>query len=336
MRVIEARNVHVALAQGIAHLLKYGDAGNSRNGAVLVADAPVCTAYHSPLERVLFGATRDANPFFHLMESLWMLAGRNDLTFPSYFNKRFEEYSDDGQRVHGAYGHRWRKHFTFDQVEAIAHELRTNPQSRRCVLQMWDAGLGGAHDLDRAVQGGKDVPCNTHIYFRIVNGKLDMTVCCRSNDIIWGAYGANVVHMSILMEYMAFAAGVPVGTYYQFSNNYHAYTNVYDKVKLEQIAKESIADNHYILEDVKVHPYPLISTSIAEWEADLEAFMQGHLNTSFVDPFFTHVAVPMFLAWEARKSKAGDGMFYIEQIKAEDWKLACKQWVQRREAKVAA
>lgn len=348
MRVIEARNVHVALAQGIDHLLRTGESGGSRNGDVLVSPTPVCTVYHSPTERVLFGATRDANPFFHLMESLWMLAGRNDLAFPQQFNKRFGEYSDDGKTVHGAYGHRWRAHFGYDQLEVIALELRNNPTSRRCVLQMWDAmpatryvhegtlEMYGANDLNLAMSGGKDVPCNTNIYFRVNEGKLDMTVCCRSNDIIWGAYGANAVHMSVLMEYMAAYIGVPVGTYYQISNNYHAYTNVYDRAKLAMIAKESIAQNVYITSEAfpnpLAYPYPIISTPISKWNADLADFLdhplEGHL---FNDKFFTEIAAPMYAAWNTRKAKLGSGLNEIAMMANSDWKMACQQWIHRRE-----
>lgn len=346
MHVIQSRNVHVALAQGIEHLLRLGDSSGSRNGAVLVAPTPVTTVYHSPQERVLFGATRDANPFFHLMESLWMLAGRNDLAFPQQFNKRFGEYSDDGKTVHGAYGHRWRAHFGYDQLEVIALELRNNPASRRCVLQMWDATpltnpaseaeRYGANDLNLAMAGGKDVPCNTTIYFRVNNGKLDMTVCCRSNDIIWGAYGANVVHMSVLMEYMAAWVGVPMGDYYQVSNNYHAYTDIYDREKLKLIADESIAHNLYITSEEfpnpRVKPYPLVSTSIKAWNADLADFLDNPLaRYVYRDGFFNNIAAPMYAAWCTRKAKLGDGSAVVDFMADSDWKEACQQWIARRE-----
>ena len=37
----------------------------------------------------------------------------------------------------------------------------------------------------------KDVPCNTHAYFAInAEGSLDLTVCNRSNDLVWGCLGA--------------------------------------------------------------------------------------------------------------------------------------------------
>ena len=47
---------------------------------------------------------------------------------------------------------------------------------------------------------------------KIKNGRLQMTVHCRSNDIIWGTYGANAVHFSILQEYVAARIGVDLGT----------------------------------------------------------------------------------------------------------------------------
>ena len=50
----------------------------------------------------------------------------------------------------------------------------------------------------------EEIPCNTAIYFKVREGKLNMTVSNRSNDVIWGTFGANVVHMSILQEYVAY------------------------------------------------------------------------------------------------------------------------------------
>ena len=89
MKVINARNVNDALAAGLRYLWAEGIPETSRNGPVLVAPTPVTTVYSHPTERVLLSPTRDANPFFHLMESLWMLAGKNDIALPVQFNKRF-------------------------------------------------------------------------------------------------------------------------------------------------------------------------------------------------------------------------------------------------------
>ncbi len=125
----------------------------SRNGSVMVIDEPVTVTYTHPRERVLFNAARDANPFFHLMESLWMLAGRNDVAPLAYYSKQMSRYSDDGKTLNGAYGYRWRRASTWgptpdsslsegfnptDQLNIIINHLKADPHSRRAVLQMWN------------------------------------------------------------------------------------------------------------------------------------------------------------------------------------------------------
>ena len=79
MHVINARNVNSAYPQALHYIAIAGDRVASRNGPVLRAPEPVSTVYAKPWERVLFDPQRDANPFFHLFESLWMLDGRNDV-----------------------------------------------------------------------------------------------------------------------------------------------------------------------------------------------------------------------------------------------------------------
>src|ERR1035437_892492 len=127
MKVLEVRNVNDALAAGLQYLIAEGLPEKSRNGPVLVAPGPVTTVYLKPLERVLYSATRDANPLFHLMESIWMIAGRNEIDFPCQFNKGYGQYSDDGKTMWDAYGWRWRNFFGYDQLIPIVEELRANP-----------------------------------------------------------------------------------------------------------------------------------------------------------------------------------------------------------------
>lgn len=223
MYVIQARNVHQALPKGIDYLRREGVRRRSRNGDVLVSSVPVATVYERPIERLSFWEHRPVNVAFLLAEALWMLAGRNDLKLPATFIKDFGRYSDDGETLHGAYGYRWRRQFDVDQLDEIVRALSSNADDRRAVLQMWDTRL----DLGR---DGKDVPCNTMATFQIgASGALDMTVFCRSNDIIWGAYFANAFHFGLLLDYLADRIGVLVGTYTQVSVNYHAYVDVFQQ-----------------------------------------------------------------------------------------------------------
>jgi hypothetical protein len=344
MKVLEVRNVHDALIRGIDLLegmrlryiddLQYGCVSTTRAGEVIHADTPVTTVYRCPTERVLFWPERDANPFFHFMEGVWMLAGRNDLAYVHQYNKGMEKFSDDGETLHGAYGWRWRNFFCFDQLETISNILKNDPTDRRCVLQMWDA----SQDLQR---NGKDVPCNTCIYFKIdKQQRLQMTVSNRSNDIIWGAYGANAVHMSMLQEYMAARIGVPVGIYYQVSDNYHAYVEIYDKLvnKLKErdvldFYAHSLLMHHNPYAGNEVSPYPMVNVSIHKWEQELYSFLSGPCpeEETYTDPFFSEVAVPMHVAWKLHKN--GDTeMAYrkIKECKATDWGRACAEWLNRR------
>ena len=145
-KTINVRNVNHALHEACWWLRVAGERATTRNGEVIRAPGPVITIYQQPTERVLFNKRRNANPFFHLMEALWMLAGREDVDFPAYYVARMREYSDNGLLLHGAYGFRWRRAFLdadeaepIDQLTYLADHLKANPDSRRTVLAMWSA-----------------------------------------------------------------------------------------------------------------------------------------------------------------------------------------------------
>ncbi|KKK83371.1 hypothetical protein LCGC14_2794040, partial [marine sediment metagenome] len=138
MHVLDVRNVNEALPKMLQHLEERGERTSSRAGEVIVAPTPVTTVYRKPMERVLFSPLRDANPFFHLIEALWMLAGKRDVATLTHYVRRMSDFSDDGITFHGAYGYRWRNHFFHDQIEVVLELLKSKPHSRRAVIQMWD------------------------------------------------------------------------------------------------------------------------------------------------------------------------------------------------------
>ena len=339
MQVIRARNVNDALILGIEHLEIEGEWRESRTGRVIESTCPVTTTYTKPCERVLFSKVRDANPFFHFLEGLWMLNGDRDVETVAFYVKRMADFSDDGKTLNGAYGHRWRQKY-YDQIPEIIKILQEDSNSRRCVLQMWDP-------FDLLNRQSRDVPCNTNIYFKIRQHKLQMTVCCRSNDMIWGAYGANAVHMSMLHEFMAGAIGVEVGEYHQISDSFHAYEEVY-KSLYESIGRPDYYSSRYpltgmanIYESSTVEPYSMISVDYNAWLSDLTMFMYDlerykHKaykleEKPYTDPFFREVAVPIAKSYALYKDAAIDmALKTTEQIKAKDWALACKQWLERR------
>lgn len=347
MRLITVRNVHEALPLGMDLLGEIGIPMPSRAGNVIVSPVPVTTIYHNPRERVIFWPERDANPFFHFFEALWMLGGRNDLSFLTQFVKRFEQFSNDGFSLSGAYGFRWRYHWregvmapgghakarSIDQIERLVDLLTKNPWSRRGVLTMFDP----IEDL-RADESNKDVPCNTQIYFMTGYGRRDepnqlhMTVTCRSNDIIWGAYGANMVHFSTLHEYIAARLGLAVGVYYQMSNNFHAYEDVFLKTRVGDLSLGVGRTKGDPYTAGEVAPYPLVADP-ATWDRDLALFFEDPTSNGFTNPFFGQVAKPMW--WShvaAKRHQYVNALEILEQCAAADWRRAAEEWVLRRKA----
>lgn len=331
MLVISVRNVHEALPECLYNLRALGQVSDSRNGPVKRFPFPVTTIYQRPTERVVFWHERDANPFFHLFEALWMLAGRNDISFLAQFVKRMMDYSDDGVTQHGAYGYRWRAGFGRDQLVEIADRLRRDTNDRRCVLQMWDLH----RDLN---VDSRDLPCNTHVYFKVRNGLLDMTVCNRSNDIVLGAYGANAVHFSFLQEYMAARIGVGVGRYYQISDDLHLYLNDTSK---DILALADLAADPFYGQRTR-SPYegavradvPLLEMDPSIFDAELKLFLDDPLGSMGIrSHFIRRVAIPMFYAHHIHKTegRTADAIdFVTDNCLASDWRMAAREWFQRR------
>lgn len=318
MLTINVSNVNHALPIALMHLRENGVLQDSRNGPTLEYPEPVCTTYQVPEERVLFEPKRDANPFFHLFEALWIIGGSRDVAFPALFNRRLGEYSDDGVTFHAAYGYRLRQQHG-DQVAKSIELLRNNVASRQVVLQIWDAEL----DLGAV---SKDVPCNDLIMLKVRNDRLNMTVCNRSNDLIWGAYGANVVHFSMLQEYVANKLGLGVGVYNQVSDSLHVYLDnpQWEVLKCLPVVPYDI----YLQEDVPIYP---LGANNPQWDNDNAMFLDDPFgDTKYSTPFFKDIVQPMAIVWQAHKSDKS-GVAAIKHMVRCDWQVAAQAWLARRE-----
>lgn len=309
----------------------------SRAGEVLRIEEPVIITYSHPQERVLFNRKRDCNPFFHLFESLWMLAGRNNLASLGYYNSRMQEFSDNGKTFHGAYGYRWCNYpgcptAYRNQLGYIIRVLQDDPTSRRAVLGVWDPKLDLVPQAEQNLpylnyQPGRDYPCNTHAYFSLRGGALDMTVCNRSNDLIWGTLGTNVVHWSMLQEYLAACLKARVGYYHQISNNAHVYTAHWEPEGwLAAYAQEPKFDYD------EYHPVPLVQNP-ARFDGECIQFVSS-IDGNFGDPFLHFVAQPMCAAFRAHKLRRyrGDNgaLELVNAVQAEDWRTAGTAWIDKR------
>ncbi len=353
MHVLDVRNVNEALPKMLQHLEKKGERNSSRAGEVIVAPTPVTTVYRKPMERVLFSPIRDANPFFHLIEALWMLAGRRDVATLAHYVRRMSDFSDDGITLHGAYGHRMMVLQVIDQLFAVIALLKEQPQSRRAVIQIWDCKV----DLHRH-EKIKDIPCNLIVTPWIHNQLLDLTVFCRSNDVVWGAAGVNAVQFSILQEYLATKIGVGVGLLYQISNDFHAYAEIFEKLKTlipSPVGRPPITRTRHYDEyvDKRVVPTKLIDDPI-RFDQELHHFFKWHdarlgvtkedeqkIDMQYVhswrNSIFSRVAIPMVKAYMIFRRRKGDPNQFEDidrqlenSLQRNDWLYAARCWMDRR------
>jgi len=246
---------------------------------------PMISVLEQPQKRVLTIPYRRLNPFFLLAESLWLLAGKSDAGFITYFNPRLNEYLDEGEFVrrdgsignnfHGAYGQRLmespgRRSKYINQLEQCYKRLKADLNSRQAVMTIWNPSR------DNTEIETKDTPCNIAISFKVRDGKLNMSVFNRSNDFVWGYCSTNIVQFSVIQEVLAGYLGVEIGRYIQYSDSMHVYeSNPYYKAYHQPNSKvKAAAHYHHVWNKYDIYksvkPLPIKSESPEEFEADVQ------------------------------------------------------------------
>jgi hypothetical protein len=304
------------------------------------------TEYTNPTRCVLFDPIRDANPFFHYLEALWIIRGRNDVGFLKHLLPRMADYSDDGETFHGAYGYRLRNWLDradnrFDQIEAAIRILKNKPTSRQVVMSIWDP------DADLGAKT-KDMPCNDMIMLKVRNGRLNMTVNNRSNDSILGCYGANAVQFSMLLMYMAARIGVGVGTYHQVSDSFHVYEDnpywlwfkeAYEKNPtrwrdpLEESRRQyvTIGDNNLFVDE---HTMFLDAEMEQFFVRAEDSITHGNALLPFAKTTAIRTATNLWNALRAyRRGEFAEARDDLWMIDLSDWRMAAQAWMERRIAK---
>ncbi len=331
---IEANNTNdmadkvypIMFSQGIEHA--------SRNGQVLTIEEPVTLTYFRPMERVNFMKVREANPFFHLLEAIWMMAGRHDVKWIADILPEMEKFSDDGSIFYGAYGPRI---FAHNQLMKCAGMLNSDRDTRRAVATIWRV-----QDIEEA-RNTKDLPCNLMLMFRVIGDSMNMTVVNRSNDAVWGGVtGSNIVHFSIMQEYVAKMAGFRVGKMHVFTNNLHMYLNE----QAEDLA-DYYARTKWRPPEINKYSQGTKVTSISTRD-QMEMFPTycndwiGNCDNAAYESessFIREVVSPMYIAykkWRAGVIEKNDGwksLAYdtlVEMPEKCDWRIAAMAWMERR------
>ena len=319
------RNTNYATYAVYDALIGVGEEAASRNGPVLRFPEPLTVTYLRPEERVNFVEARHANPYFHVFEAMWMLAGRNDVGFVADFVSRIKEYSDDSQVFNAAYGFRARKHYSIDQLLRAIDHLFCYPDSRQAVVL-----LMSPFDMDKET---RDKACNLALQFTLRDNRLDLTVFNRSNDLIWGGVsGANVVHMPFFQEYIAAGLGVRIGRMHVFSADAHVYLENPQWEALRATVGElpRLPRDAYSRETVE--PRALV-TNFNEFDPELEDWFDNPLdfNANYHNTWISGTLTPMYASHRAYKEGNWDKAYeHAFRIGASDWSCACSMWLEKQ------
>jgi thymidylate synthase len=228
-------------------LLGEGEGIASRDGGVAREVLGYSARLADPRACFLFNPVRAISPSYAAAELLWYLSGTSNTTGLQEYAPQYKRFTEDGVHAYGAYGHRiWATHevlatgidFQGDhlrplftdpwrpagQLEMLMALLSKLPETRQAVVSLWRP-----HDITCALQQNKkDLPCTLSLQFLLRNGKLNLIVTMRSNDI-WLGLPYDAWSWCSIQQLVATALGVELGWYQHQAGSMHVYERNYEK-----------------------------------------------------------------------------------------------------------
>ncbi len=184
--------------------------------------------------------------------------------------KSDDEFASKWGELGPVYGSQWRnfegKDTSVDQIERLIEGLKSNPDSRRHIVNAWHA----AYVDDMALP-----PCHTMFQFYVQDNKLSCQLYQRSADAFLGV-PFNIASYALFTMMIAEVVGLELGDFVHTFGDCHIYVNHLEQVDL-QLSREpralpkmkikhrdSIFDFEYSdFELVDYDPYPMIKGDIA-------------------------------------------------------------------------
>jgi thymidylate synthase len=282
----------------------------------------------SPRDRWVLSRSPAINPAFAIAEVVWILNGREDSKFLSFFNSQLYKYVGDDDSCYGAYGYRLRRNFECDQLAQAYDALANNPTTRQVVLQIWDAnkdlpnGDGSAR--------GSDIPCNVVSMLKIHEGALEWMQVMRSNDIFRGT-PYNFIQFTYLQEIMAGWLGLRVGSYGLLSDSLHVYSRDIARLsKLDDVVPSPNTDLMCSSKDVSDLNFKLLAEhvdTLIEHPVENEAL--ARLNNSALAPEYHNLFCVLLAEIARRKGWRQLVQLSIDQCTNPILKQAWDRWDRR-------
>jgi thymidylate synthase len=177
-------------------------------------------------------------------ELLWFLKGETNI---KYLNENkvsiWNEWADENGDLGPIYGYQWRSWPTadgqhIDQISQLVNAIKTNPDSRRHLINAWNVGEINKMALP---------PCHILFQFYVADGRLSCQLYQRSADIFLGV-PFNIASYALLTLMMAQVCGLKPGDFVHTFGDAHIYLNHVDQVNLQLSRKP------FPLPDMKLNP----------------------------------------------------------------------------------
>ncbi|MCM1512934.1 MAG: thymidylate synthase [Oxalobacter formigenes] len=181
-----------------------------------------------------------------ICELLWFLRGDTNIR---YLNENgvtiWDEWATPDGELGPIYGAQWRNWQgsdgkIHDQVEAVIHSIRHNPDSRRHIINAWNVALlpDESKSPQQNVREGKMAlaPCHVMYQFWVADGRLCTMMTQRSGDIFLGV-PYNIASLAFLTHMVAHQTGLQPGEIIHAVGDLHIYRNHLDQVHT-QLARQ--------------------------------------------------------------------------------------------------
>lgn len=227
----------------LRHILKYGSPKTDRTGTGTVSvfgyqmrfdleeGFPLLTTKKLHLKSIIY-------------ELLWFLKGDTNIKYLNDHGVRiWNEWAAADGNLGPVYGKQWRSWVkpngqTVDQISQIVHTLKSNPDSRRMIVNAWNVG-----ELEEMAL----TPCHCLFQFYVADGKLSCQLYQRSADTFLGV-PFNIASYALLTMMLAQVCDLRPGEFIHTFGDVHLYNNHIEQANLQ------LARSPKKLPKIKINP----------------------------------------------------------------------------------
>lgn len=168
-----------------------------------------------------------------IYELLWFIQGDTNVKYlQDHGVSIWDEWADEDGDLGPVYGAQWRSWKThdgrtMDQLKKAEEQIKTNPNSRRIIVNAWNVG-----EVDKMALP----PCHLLFQFYVAQERLSCQLYQRSADVFLGV-PFNIASYALLTLMMAHVCDLEVGDFVHTLGDAHLYLNHLEQAEL-QLSRE--------------------------------------------------------------------------------------------------